>query len=352
MSKRIENVRVKGGMKRYREQHTADPAGLGTIAKAPLVLPPDEEQAAMPPEPQKRSMVAAMVTIHLLALGGFAAFHFIKPSEDKPTVAAELPPVPAPVMPPTASLAAGAKSYVVKGADSWEKIAELHEITVGELRTANPNVSSLTVGGELTVPPKQNIIAAATSEQKPAVSEIATAPAPGAGEKSFMLNDTNAGYGHLLNVLRPGEQAAQRRIAPKQIGADPNVAEAPVVAENTPPAAPLRTIDPPTEAPSPPRPKIVEEAPPKKIVQEQPKSEPRNDTPKVPRAKIVSEPAPGRAGGKPQTVGGQKAAHVVQRGDTLYKVSRDMGISVDELKAINGLTSDNIKNGQTLKGRR
>ncbi len=40
--------------------------------------------------------------------------------------------------------------------------------------------------------------------------------------------------------------------------------------------------------------------------------------------------------------------YVVQKGDTLFKISRENGISVDELKARNNLTSDSIQTGQRL----
>jgi LysM repeat protein len=41
--------------------------------------------------------------------------------------------------------------------------------------------------------------------------------------------------------------------------------------------------------------------------------------------------------------------HVVEKGQTFYRISLIYGISVDELKAMNGLTSTNINVGQKLK---
>lgn len=40
--------------------------------------------------------------------------------------------------------------------------------------------------------------------------------------------------------------------------------------------------------------------------------------------------------------------HIVIKGDTLYSISRKYGLSVDELKNINGLSSNDISIGQTL----
>ncbi len=54
-------------------------------------------------------------------------------------------------------------------------------------------------------------------------------------------------------------------------------------------------------------------------------------------ATIITQPVPDTDG------------HVVQKGDTLYSISRKYKISVQELKAYNNLASNNIKVGQVLK---
>jgi LysM repeat protein len=41
--------------------------------------------------------------------------------------------------------------------------------------------------------------------------------------------------------------------------------------------------------------------------------------------------------------------HRVEKGDTLFKLSRDYGISVSKIKQMNNLADDNIKIGQLLK---
>ena len=43
------------------------------------------------------------------------------------------------------------------------------------------------------------------------------------------------------------------------------------------------------------------------------------------------------------------AQYTVKQGDTLYSLSRRFGMTVDELKSLNGLSSNNIDIGQTLK---
>lgn len=47
-------------------------------------------------------------------------------------------------------------------------------------------------------------------------------------------------------------------------------------------------------------------------------------------------------------VRGKRAMHIVEKGDTLYSISRRYKLSVDELKAINGLEGTSISIGQQL----
>jgi len=45
----------------------------------------------------------------------------------------------------------------------------------------------------------------------------------------------------------------------------------------------------------------------------------------------------------------EKGGHLVQKGDTLYSISKRYGISVEELKGFNNLINNNIKIGEVLK---
>lgn len=54
------------------------------------------------------------------------------------------------------------------------------------------------------------------------------------------------------------------------------------------------------------------------------------------------------AGGKYVPVSGDANYYVVKKGDTLYKIANTYGISVDELKKANNLTTNNLSIGQTL----
>ena len=47
--------------------------------------------------------------------------------------------------------------------------------------------------------------------------------------------------------------------------------------------------------------------------------------------------------------GGPARSHTVVKGDSLWKLSRQYGVSVDAIKAANGMTGDTIRIGQTIK---
>lgn len=53
--------------------------------------------------------------------------------------------------------------------------------------------------------------------------------------------------------------------------------------------------------------------------------------------------------GVPYTPVSMENTYVVKSGDTLWSIARNNGISVDELKRINGLTSNSLSIGQVLK---
>ncbi|MEM1441377.1 MAG: LysM peptidoglycan-binding domain-containing protein [Verrucomicrobiota bacterium] len=64
------------------------------------------------------------------------------------------------------------------------------------------------------------------------------------------------------------------------------------------------------------------------------------DAPSAAEVAAVTAPAPAVA---------EASYHKVVSGDTLYSLSRRYGTSVDELKRVNGLTSDSIRTGQSLR---
>ncbi len=51
-----------------------------------------------------------------------------------------------------------------------------------------------------------------------------------------------------------------------------------------------------------------------------------------------------------QPVNGE-ITHIVKKGDTIFSISRTYGVSVDQLRKLNSLNSDNLNIGQILKVR-
>ena len=72
------------------------------------------------------------------------------------------------------------------------------------------------------------------------------------------------------------------------------------------------------------------------------------------RRPIAVEPikAQGKKGkGAKSSVGGEGKYYTVKKGDTLYKIATKHGLTVQKLKKLNGMKSDNIRVGQKLKVR-
>jgi LysM repeat protein len=67
----------------------------------------------------------------------------------------------------------------------------------------------------------------------------------------------------------------------------------------------------------------------------------------VPVTPVQSNPAPADTTAGTSTQTGDKT-YTVKQGDTLYGISRRFGLLVDDLKALNNLTDNNIKIGQVL----
>ncbi len=94
-----------------------------------------------------------------------------------------------------------------------------------------------------------------------------------------------------------------------------------------------------TPTPQPTPPPTVAQAPPPQY----PSQPPRQAYTPPPPPRPAPTPAPAPAP-KPQA-----RYHTVAKGDTLFSLSRRYGVSVGQLKATNGLTSDMIRIGQTLR---
>jgi len=76
-------------------------------------------------------------------------------------------------------------------------------------------------------------------------------------------------------------------------------------------------------------------------------SVPPSATDRVPVPSLKPAPAPAVLASN--TTGSRQEYHTVTRGDTLWSISRQYGISVAELKAENGITADTIQTGTTIR---
>ena len=65
-----------------------------------------------------------------------------------------------------------------------------------------------------------------------------------------------------------------------------------------------------------------------------------------PEPQSTPKPAPTP---KPASSAGSAKTHTVVKGETLYRISKMYGMTVDDLKALNGLSSNNVSLGQKLK---
>ncbi|HWB62561.1 MAG TPA: LysM peptidoglycan-binding domain-containing protein [Chitinophagales bacterium] len=122
----------------------------------------------------------------------------------------------------------------------------------------------------------------------------------------------------LIRELKPGEQ-------PESIVEEKTVTKETVAERETPP---------------PPRPRAEEKT---------------KETPPPPAERHPVKPAPAVNGSTQVGPGGVKYAvsedgyHVVQRGQTFYRIALIYGLTVDELKALNNLSNTNVEIGQKLR---
>ena len=69
----------------------------------------------------------------------------------------------------------------------------------------------------------------------------------------------------------------------------------------------------------------------------------------APRPQPQPEPDPQPEDPQPQPEVAEWIAHKVKRGETLYRISRTYNVSVEQIRQWNGLRSNNIQAGQTLR---
>lgn len=294
-----------------------------------------------------RAVVGVVVGLHvvavgsLLLVGGCGTSGGARQRGERPVV---MPPV-TPVQEPVAARpirpavpvmpvpeVAETKTYVVQKGDSLSVIAQRFKISVGDIMDLNgiKDPNRIMVGQALKLPGFVDLSAPA-----PAVRPRAESAAPRVsleGAKEYVVQP-----GDSLSVIaqRHGIKTAELREANKLTGDLLKVGQKLVVpvkkaggtAAVNPPAAPV-VVPPPVIAPP-----VVAPAP---VI-----------APVQPEAIVPPVAVPGGdAGMRPEA---PNFVHVVEPGQTLADVAKMYTTTVEALVTLNGLTSQEITVGQTLK---
>lgn len=269
------------------------------------------------PQVKTSRMFVAMVLLHLVAVGGLVAFHYFgndgdagkppagtkeskagadAPKSTPPASTARARIVPdAPPAETNRPLPEGYVEHLVREDETAESIAAGRGITLAELRQANPGVDFFHVGRRIVLPPRRNVVSAVPDDTARRLAEKQQ-------DSMHYPNNTRAGF----NKYAPNPEAAK----PQQALPSPLT--------RSEPAVPPRTKPP---LPQPPRAKIVD------------------STPKGSAVKVVEKKAVKTS-----------SSYIVRKGDTLYSISRDTGVSVSALQRMNGIASpDKLQPGKQLK---
>ncbi len=288
-------------------------------------------------EPQIRMSraFAVMLVLHLVAVGGLFAFHVFgrddreaegvatkaahdssgpPPAAAPPAPAQTAPAAPAPVIPRAEIVldepepdAGGVQQHRFRDGESRNLIAAKYSIKVEDLQKANPD--KLFEPGEVLdiPPPHQRVIGpvagSAVPENAPLALVVPSTPEEEVGHRDFALKkDAENPYA----PVRPEELDAEEfKEAPapraRPVKAEP---EAPAAARSRPETAAVRK----------------------------------------------SEPAPQPEAAKPRPASTGSRTHVVQKGDTIYNVSKRYGLSPNEVMRANAITDPSrLQMGQVLR---
>jgi LysM repeat protein len=290
-----------------------------------------------------------------------------------PKTSAVVKPVPLPpaAVPAPAKVAkdwpSATTPYVVKQGDYLSTIASKFHVSVAEIMALNgiSDPNKVRVGQTLILPGKLDIEETAPAKKtaptetkkpapaaKPAAAVTPPASAPAADAAAKKLEPVAAADGSTVHEVKPGDMLA--KIASKygvtadairtanslkgdkiMVGQKLKIpAPSPVPAAAALAVKPVDTAKVPAPVATPPKTGSVPPTPPVPPV-----AEPLTPAPAADPAAAV--PAPGTSNAT--------KLHTVQANEDLYSVAMMWGVSVAELKEVNGLADTTLKEGQVLK---
>jgi peptidoglycan endopeptidase LytE len=304
-------------------------------------------------------LVGVIVAVHCIAVGSAVLIQGCRtpaqPRTEPPLPPAEevkAPPAQLPggvEMPPADQrIAAETTTYTIKKGDTLSEIAYKYGLKVPEIMALNcmTNPNKLKVGQKVMLPGKVDFDSPKHHVTKKPKVERPAEPVEGAAEYTVKSGDSlsaiAAAHGTTVADIKKansltsnGLKIGQKLMIPggakegKEGGKEEEKADVQKPAEQQPVSAPV-AVPPADMAPSAPAvpaaPAVGDSAAPVAA-------------PAVPAAPVQA-PAPGKA---PAT---QK--YTVEPNDDLVKVSKMWGVSVEELKKVNGLTDTTLKPGQVL----
>jgi LysM repeat protein len=286
---------------------------------------------------KKAWIVGVIVGLHCLVVGSLMLIQGCgtpPKAPEAPVPPVVMPPAPPPPVPPPVVLPPvkvqpvpvemTTKSYTVRSGDSLSRIAQRFNVTTRDIMKLNKlsDANKLRVGQKLTLPgyvdlnapePPRKAKKAAAKSVKP------TVPAVASGEEYVvkagdMLSKIAQAHGTTTRALREVNQLTSDKLKIGQKLALPRAAAAP--AGEAPAVTPAATEVAPTEV-----------------------------TP--PGAEPAVTPPEGAAA--PAAVKPGEMQHIVEPNQDLNSIAMMYGVRVEELMKLNGLSSPEVKVGQTLK---
>ena len=327
-----QNTRVRNLSKKREQIKAADKPARRRRRSFKHHLPSnmtseDSWQSGKEPHVKTSRMFIGMLALHLIAVGGLVAFHFLghdpvdkMPANElvkstpsaaptanagspakaatpsKPTIPSPTAPVAVQSRPTEPTMPSGFIEHIVNIDETWESIAAARGLNPEDLRNANPG-SDFNVGRRLMIPPTPRLITAASDTLSKQIAQSRKEPV----------------------IVPEGSQGSP--ISRYAINADslpPAVTQPTPRSGNTPAISPGRNVQPSA----------------RNVAQTKPA------TTGVPlKASAVSKAKPSAG-----------STHVVGKGDTIFNIAKRNGVSEKAIMKLNGISdAGKLRPGQKLK---